>query len=171
MRLLSTVWPVRQSLLPTLFLSVALCICAPAAQAESAYVRVSQVGYEVGQSSARAYLMSTAAETGATFKVQWAANGSTAYSGKIGALLGTWANSKKLVYQVYALDFVVPAGRSYSISVSGPVSAQSPQFAVDRPGCSLPWIAAQHAFLLPNATGRPGFYSQCTPYRSRTPER
>jgi len=122
MRLLSTVWPVRQSLLPTLFLSVALWICAPAAQAQSAYVRVSQAGYEVGQTSARAYLMSTAAETGATFKVQ-SANGSTAYSGKIGALLGAWANSKKLVYQVYALDFVVPAGRSYSISVSGPVSA------------------------------------------------
>ena len=104
-------------------LSFGLCFCASAAQAESAYVRVSQVGYETGESSARAYLMSTAAETGATFKVV-AAGGSTAYAGKVGPLLGTWSNSKKLVYQVYALDFVVPRGRSYSISVSGPVSAQ-----------------------------------------------
>ena len=130
MRLLGTVWPVRQPLLASVFLSVGLCV--PAAQAESAYVRVSQVGYEVGQSTARAYLMSTAAETGATFKVQ-CADGSTAYTGKVGMLLGTWANSNKLVYQVYAIDFVVPAGRSYSISVSGPVSAQSPKFAVERP--------------------------------------
>ena len=65
------------------------CFCAAAAQAESAYVRVSQVGYESG-ASARAYLMSTAAETGATFKVV-TAGGSTTYTGKIGALLGTWA--------------------------------------------------------------------------------
>ena len=156
MRLLSTVWPVRQSLLPTLFLSVALWICAPAAQAQSAYVRVSQAGYEVGQPSARAYLMSTAAETGATFKVQ-SANGSTAYSGKIGALLGAWANSKKLVYQVYALDFVVPAGRSYSISVSGPVSAQSPQFAVDRPNVLYPGLLLNTLFFYQTQRDGPDF--------------
>ena len=92
------------------FFSFGLCFCAAAAQAESAYVRVSQVGYESG-ASARAYLMSTAAEAGATFKVV-SAGGSTAYTGKIGALLGTWANSKKLTYQVYALDFTVAAGPS-----------------------------------------------------------
>jgi endoglucanase len=145
MRLLGTVWPVRQHLLLTVLLSVALWICVPAAQAQSAYVRVSQVGYEVGQ-SAHAYLMSTAAETGATFKIH-RADGSTAYSGKIGALLGTWANSKKLVYQVYALDFVVPAGRSYSISVSGPVSAQSPKFAVDRPNVLYPGLLLNTLFF------------------------
>src|SRR5271163_4985357 len=83
-----------------------LCHWLPAAQAESAYVRVSQVGYEAGEPTARAYLMSTAAEIGATFKVV-TAGGSAVYAGKVGPLLGTWSNSKKLVYQVYALDFVV----------------------------------------------------------------
>jgi hypothetical protein len=46
--MLGTVWTVSQPLLPTVFLSAALCICA---HAQSAYVRVSQVGYEVGQSA------------------------------------------------------------------------------------------------------------------------
>jgi endoglucanase len=156
MRLLGKVWPVRQSPLPTVFLSLALCMSAPAAQAESAYVRVSQVGYEVGQSVSRAYLMSTAAETGATFKVQ-CAGGSTAYTGKVGALLGTWANSKKLVYQVYALDFVVPAGRSYSISVSGPVSAQSPKFAVDRPDVLYPGLLLNTLFFYQTERDGPDF--------------
>ena len=49
---------------PGWLLAVFFSFCAGAAQAESAYVRVSQVGYESG-ASARAYLMSTAAETGA----------------------------------------------------------------------------------------------------------
>jgi endoglucanase len=155
MRLPSTIRPVRRSLLSTVFLSVVLCTGVPAAQAQSAYVRVSQAGYELGQ-SAHAYLMSTAAEAGATFKVQ-SANGSTAYSGKIGALLGTWANSKKLVYQVYALDFVVPAGRSYSISVSGPVSAQSPKFAVDRPHVLYPGLLLNTLFFYQTQRDGPDF--------------
>jgi endoglucanase len=99
--------------------------------AESAYVRVNQAGYEEG-SSARAYLMSTAAETGATFKViNW--EGATAFSGKIGALLGTWGHSKNVTYDVYALDFTVPGGGIYKIEVTGPVAATSPNFAVDCP--------------------------------------
>ena len=69
MRLLGTVWPTRHPLLAAVFLNVGLC--APAAQAQSAYVRVSQVGYEAGQ-SARAYLMSTAAETGPRSKCRTA---------------------------------------------------------------------------------------------------
>jgi endoglucanase len=100
--------------------------------------------------------MSTAAETGATFKVQ-CADGSTAYSGKIGALLGTWANSKKLVYQVYALDFLVPAGRSYSISVSGPVSGQSPKFAVDRPNVLYPGLLLNTLFFYQSQRDGPDF--------------
>ena len=39
------------------------------AAAPKAWVRVSQVGYEAGGGTARAYLMSTAAEPGATFSV------------------------------------------------------------------------------------------------------
>jgi endoglucanase len=123
-----------------------LCFWLSAAQAESAYVRVSQVGYEAGGSAARAYLMSTAAETGATFKVV-AVDGSTAYTGKVGPLLGAWSNSKKLDYQVYALDFVVPRGRTYTISVSGPVSAHSPKFAVDRPDVLYPGLLVNTLFF------------------------
>jgi len=106
--------------------------CTPAARAQSAYVRVSQVGYETGEAPFRAYLMSTAAETGATFKVL-NSKAATAYSGKVGALLGTWSHSKQETYDVYALDFAVPGGNLYTISVSGPVAAASPRFAVDCP--------------------------------------
>jgi endoglucanase len=106
-------------------------ICAPGA-AQSAYVRVSQVGYEVGNPPFRAYLMSTAAETGATFNVL-SSGGQTMYSGSAGALLGTWSNSATLTYSVYALDFTVPAGDGYTISVAGPVAAVSPAFPVADP--------------------------------------
>jgi endoglucanase len=105
---------------------------APATPAQSAYVRVSQAGYEDGAGPFRAYLMATAAETGATFKVL-DGKGATAYSANVGALLGTWGHSKKVTYEVYALDFSVPAGALYTIAVSGPVKASSPKFAVDCP--------------------------------------
>jgi endoglucanase len=101
-------------------------------QAQSAYVRVSQAGYEAGQTPFRAYLMSTAAESEASFTVV-NSQGATAYSGHIGALLGTWSHSQKVAYDVYALDFSVPGGDLYAISVSGPVAAVSPRFAVDGP--------------------------------------
>jgi endoglucanase len=144
----------RQRVVLAVLLACGLYFTA-SAQAQSAYVRVSQVGYEPG-ASARAYLMSTAAETGATFKVV-AAGGSTAYKGKIGAVVGTWANSKKLTYQVYALDFTVPAGRSYSISVSGPTSAQSPAFAVDLPDVLYPGLLVNTLFFYQTQRDGPDF--------------
>ena len=121
-------------------------VSVASAQAESAYVRVSQVGYEAGEPVARAYLMSTAAEPGATFKVR-RADGTTAYHGKVGGLLGTWANSKKLVYQVYALDFSVPRGRTYCIEVSGPIAAHSPAFAVESPDVLYPGLLVNSLFF------------------------
>jgi endoglucanase len=102
------------------------------AQAQSAYVRVSQVGYETGHAPFRAYLMSTAAESGASFRVI-DSNGANAYSGHVGAMLGTWSHSKTVAYKVYALDFNVVGGDLYTISVSGSPSATSPRFAVDAP--------------------------------------
>src|SRR5208282_1016297 len=60
------------------------------AGSNAAFIRVNQVGYEAG-TSARAYLMSTAAETGATFSVI-NSEGATAFSGPIGAQVGSWAN-------------------------------------------------------------------------------
>ena len=102
------------------------------AQAQSAYVRVSQVGYEAGKAPFRAYLMSTGTEAGASFKVI-NSKGVTVDSGHVGALLGTWSHSESVTYNVYALDFNVPGGELYRISVSGPVTGTSPRFTVDKP--------------------------------------
>ncbi len=119
----------------TLFLAAAASCCialtTPGTAAE-AHVRVSQVGYETGHAPYRAYLMSTTALTGASFRVL-DEKGRAVYSAAIGALQGTWSNSATLTYQVYALDFNVPEGLHYSIAVSGPVKAQSPSFAVASP--------------------------------------
>jgi hypothetical protein len=101
-------------------------------QAQSAYVRVSQVGYEAGETPFRAYQMSSAEGGGAKFKVV-DSKGATAFSGHVGPLLGIWSHSQKRAYNVYALDFNAPAGDLYTISVSGPVAAISPRFAVDCP--------------------------------------
>src|ERR1700677_3319462 len=154
MRFSGLEWSARQPLPLTALLGFGLWFSA-SAQAQSAYVRVNQVGYEAG-ASARAYLMSTACETGATSKVR-SPNGSRAYSRKVGAFLGTWANINKLIYKVYALDFVVPAGRSYSISVAGPVSAQSPKFAVDRPHVLYPGLLLNTLFFYQSQRDGPDF--------------
>ncbi len=114
----------------TLFFSV--FVYTQPAQAQSAFVRVSQVGYETGETPFRAYLMSTAAESGASFTVV-NSKGATVYSGSVNTLLGRWSHSPTLTYDVYALDFDVPGGDLYKISVSGPVASVSPHFAVDSP--------------------------------------
>jgi endoglucanase len=125
---LSTRKPTVSALLFLLLLGLA----GMSARGESAYIRVNQAGYEDTASSARAYLMSTAAETGASFSVV-DTDGREAFHGKIGKQLGVWGHSRKVAYQVYALDFKVPCGHSYTIAVSGPVAARSPRFAVNRP--------------------------------------
>jgi endoglucanase len=104
--------------------------CSLAAGAQSAYVRVNQAGYEAGDAVHRAYLMSTAPESGSTFRVI-NSKGTTRYTAKVGNLLGTWSHSAKLTYYVYALDFTVPEAEIYTISVAGRVAAHSPAFAVD----------------------------------------
>lgn len=108
---------------------LALLASAPRLLAAPAYVRVNQAGYEAGAAPFRAYLMFPAAQTGATFQVV-NSKGDIAQSGHVGALLGTWGHSKKVTYNVYALDFNVPGGDLYTIKVSGPVAATSPAFAV-----------------------------------------
>lgn len=116
-----------------------LCAALPAIASNSAYVRVSQAGYETANTPFQAYLMSTASESGATFSVI-NSKGVSVYSASIGTLLGTWSNSKKLSYDVYSLSFTVPGGDVYSISVTGPVDATSPQFAVDIPDVLYPGL-------------------------------
>jgi len=116
---------------PTIVSLMLLAWTRPAL-AQSAYVRVSQVGYETGETPFRAYLMSAAAGNGASFTVV-NSQGAIVYSGHAGAFLGAWSHSPELTYNVYALDFDVPGGDFYTISVSGPVTAVSPRFVVGEP--------------------------------------
>ena len=76
---------------------------------------------------------------------------------RIGELLGTWAHSKALTYQVYAVDFHVPAGHSYSIAVTGPVTAVSPVFAVDRPEVLYPGLLVNSLFFYETQRDGPDF--------------
>jgi endoglucanase len=97
-----------------------------AAGATSAYLRVNQIGYEVG-TSMQAYLMTSAAVSGVSFAVK-NSSGATSASGTAGASLGTWGS-----YTVYPIAFTLSKADTYTISVSGPVTATSPKFPVDTP--------------------------------------
>lgn len=121
-----------------------------------ANVRVSQVGYESGKAPFRAYLMSPKEQSGATFKVV-NSKGDTAYSGSAGILLGTWSHSKTVTYYVYALDFNVAGGDTYTISVTGPVAAVSPSFAVDKPEVLYPGLLLNTLFFYQTERDGPDF--------------
>ncbi len=123
--------------------AIALAAWAPAAKAQSTYVRVSQVGYEAGSAPFRAYLMSTTAVSGAAFTVV-NSKGKSVFSAPVGALLGSWSHSKTLTYNVYALDFTVPGGDTYTISA---LSAVSPGFAVDSPALLYPGLLLNTKFF------------------------
>src|SRR5258706_9920349 len=117
----------RPSCKLTIVLTVTLMLFCAIANAQSAFVRLNQVGYVSGASK-RAYLMASAAETGAMFSVK-NSSGSTVYSAAIGANLGSWSNAYP---DVYALDFsAVTSTGTYSITVSGPIAASSPSFKID----------------------------------------
>src|SRR5947199_902899 len=117
--------PVSQHSLSTLVV-LALTLSS-AAVGQTAFVRVNQVGYVSGAAK-RAYLMASAAETGATFVIK-NSSGSTVFGpSAIGASLGSWSTG---YHNVYALDFdsFTSAG-TYSISASGPIPASSPSFKI-----------------------------------------
>jgi endoglucanase len=98
------------------------------AYAQSAFVRVNEVGYVSGGSK-RAYLMSSAAETGATFTIKNSSGTTVSGPTAIGANLGSWSNGFP---DVYALDFdAFTTAGTYTISVSGPIAASSPSFTID----------------------------------------
>jgi endoglucanase len=132
--------------------------CSLTSWAASAYVRVNQIGYEAGSAPFRAYLMSTASETGAKFQVI-NKRGATRFAGTIGRLLGTWSNSTELTYQVYALDFTVPGGEIYRISVAGPVAADSPAFAVDSAHVLYPGLLLNTLFFYETERDGPNYIS------------
>jgi endoglucanase len=98
------------------------------ATAQNAFVRVNQVGYE-RQAPKRAYLMSTDAETGATFEVS-NSRGRIAFSAPILANQdqGGWGQFA----HVYALDFDSVTRRgTYTITVHGPDPAVSSSFRIE----------------------------------------
>jgi endoglucanase len=105
----------------------ALCpLAARATAANTAFIRVDQVGY-AATGSKRAYLMSRRKETGATFSVR-TAEGAVVFSSTIGGSLGSWSRHFN---HVYPLDFdAVQGPGNYTVSVGGRAPAVSPQFAI-----------------------------------------
>jgi endoglucanase len=122
-----TARPVSARLLSNVVLATLTVLAgANMARAASAYIRVNQVGY-TSSASKRAYLMSSTAETGATFAVK-NSSGTTVYSASVGVRLGAWGSFTG----VYALDFdSVSTAGTYTISVASPVAATSPAFKID----------------------------------------
>lgn len=101
-----------------------------AAAAPEAAVRVDQVGY-ASNGAKRAYLISSVEEAGARFTVRRSSDGASLYSATVGPSLGSWSARFP---DVYALDFApLQTPDSYSISVAGPLAANSPVFAIAPP--------------------------------------
>jgi endoglucanase len=97
-----------------------------ATEAQNNFVRVNQTGY-VTSAPKRAYLMSSASSTGASFSVL-NATGTAVFSASIGPSQGSWGSFT----HVYALDFdSVSTAGTYTISVSGSISASSVGFRID----------------------------------------
>ena len=118
----------KRSLRPSFTVTTSLILLCAMAQSQSAFVRVNQAGYASGASK-RAYLMASAAETGAMFSVKNSTGATVFGPAAVGANLGSWSTSFP---DVFALDFdsLVMSG-SYTISVSGPIAASSPSFKID----------------------------------------
>src|SRR5215469_17239754 len=103
-----------------------LLLAAVPTLAQSAFIRVNQVGY-VTNAPKRAYLMSSTSEAGAAFSVRNSA-GTSVLNGTIGSSVGSWGSFP----DVYAIDFdSVSTAGGYTIVVSGPVPATSPGFSID----------------------------------------
>lgn len=116
---------------------------AGATAGTQAFIRVNQVGYDVGfPGSRRAFLLAPVSAAGETFEVL-DASGLVVFSGPVpAASLGAW--SKTLGF-VYPIDFgYVAIPGTYTIVVAGSVSATSPAFRVDS-------AAKLYAPLLSNA--------------------
>ncbi|PYX01263.1 MAG: hypothetical protein DMG89_02235 [Acidobacteria bacterium] len=127
-----------------------LLVCSSLAQ--TAFVRVNQVGYVSGGPK-RAYLMSSSSEAGATFSVR--SGSTTVFSAAIGASLGSWSRSYP---NVYALDFdTLTTAGTYSIAVSGPVAASSPNFRINTATNLYATPLANSLFFYQNERDGPNF--------------
>jgi len=133
---------------------LAVFMFAGAAHAQSAFVRVNQTGYVSGGSK-RAYLMASGSEGGATFVLKNSSGGTVFGPAAIGANLGSWSGSYP---DVYPLDFdsFTPGG-TYSISVSGPIAALSPDFNIDSPANLYTTPLSNTLFFYQNERDGPNF--------------
>src|SRR5215469_3129247 len=114
--------------LPRFLIKVSgVVLLATTLHAQSAFVRVNQVGYVAG-STKRAYLLASGSESGATFSVK-NSSGTTVFGpAAISANLGSWSSRYP---DVYGLDFdTLTTAGTYTISVSGPIAASSPSFSI-----------------------------------------
>jgi endoglucanase len=97
---------------------------AQSVSAAKAYVRVNQVGYEVGTES-RAYLMTESAPSAPNFKVV-NSDGAVVFVAMVGASLGKWGS-----FTVFPLDFQIKTPGLYTITVEAPSAGSSPSFRID----------------------------------------
>ena len=125
--------------------------------ATTGYVRVNQIGYEAGL-AARAYLMTTSTVSGVSFRVK-NSGGVVVASGSVGGTQGKWGS-----FSVYPIDFTLSAADTYTIAVSGPVSATSPAFRVDTPANLYTSPLANNLYFYENERDGPDFIS--TPLRT-----
>ncbi len=125
--------------------------------AVTGYIRVNQIGYEAGLSM-RAYLMTSSAVSGVSYAVK-NSGGVTVASGSVGAKLGAWGS-----FSVYPIDFTLSTADTYTISVSGPVSATSPAFRVGTPANLYTTPLANNLYFYENERDGPNFIS--TPLRT-----
>ena len=115
----------------TLAVSVSVSVVVPGAAAATSrpaapVVRVDQIGYPTSGTKV-AYLMSGSGLGGTTFSVR-DATGTSVYAGVVGSSSGSW--NKKYGF-VYPLTFSsVSSAGTYRIVVSGPVTVDSPSFAI-----------------------------------------
>jgi endoglucanase len=104
---------------------------APTPPPASAFVRINQVGYPAAGPK-QAFLMSSVAETGATFSVVDVATNAVVFTHAVPTSVGSWSQTFSFVSP---LDFasVTAAGR-YRIDVTGPASSTSPRFRIGGDG-------------------------------------
>jgi endoglucanase len=146
----------RTHLIAVVLFIISVSVLADAAKTK-AYIRVNQIGYEACLSG-RAYLMATAAVSGASFSIQ-NSSGTVVASGSVGATLGSWGT-----YSIYPIDFTLMKVDTYTISVSGPVSATSPAFRVDSPANLYTTPLANNLYFYENERDGPNFIP--TPLRT-----
>src|SRR5947199_5173470 len=140
---------------PIFLLSLLFCL-ATLSSAQSAFVRVNQLGYVSGAAK-RAYLMASGAETGATFVIK-NSSGSTVFGpSAIGANLGSWSTAYPDIYAVDFDSFVTPG--TYTISVSGSIAASSPTFKVDTAANVYSGALGNSLFYYQNERDGPNFVS------------